>query len=134
MDEIKHFTDYPEDEQASYAKEVTEKFKNHGFEVKSVEPLNGFFGKYNCIAYIKHPAFVSGIATVALFDGICGKVKIYTGLRMLYGGLSFNENLTYYSKDCDELDEDLHQLMLIIKTIRNEPMDIESRRKRGESE
>ena len=52
---------------------------------------------------------------------------------MLYGGLSFDENLTYYTKDCDGLDDDLHQLMLIIKTIRNEPMDIESRRKRGES-
>lgn len=42
MDEIKHFTDYPEDEQESYAKEVAEKFKSHGFEVKSVEPLDGF--------------------------------------------------------------------------------------------
>ena len=134
MDEIKHFTDYPESEQESYAKEVAEKFKSHGFEVKSVEPLDGFFGKYNCIAYIKHPAFVSGIATVAMFDGICGRVKIYNGLRMLYGGLSFNENLTYYTKDCDELDEDLYQLMLIIKAIKNEPMDIENRRKRGESE
>ena len=45
MDKIKHFTDYPEEEQASYAKEVAEKFKSHGFEVKSVEPLDGFFGK-----------------------------------------------------------------------------------------
>lgn len=69
-----------------------------------------------------------------MFDGICGRVKIYNGLRMLYGGLSFNENLTYYTKDCDELDEDLYQLMLIIKAIKNEPMDIKSRRERGESE
>ena len=35
MDKLKHFTDYPEEEQASYAKEVTEKFKSHGFEGKS---------------------------------------------------------------------------------------------------
>ena len=134
MDKPKQFTDYPEEVQESYVKELTEKFKSHGLEVKSVEPLGDLFGKYNCIAYIKHPAFVSGIATVAMFDGICGRVKIYTELRMLYGGLSFDEHLTYYTKDCDELDEDLHQLMLIIKSIRNEPMDIDSRRARDESD
>ena len=64
---------------------LKERFKSHGFKVKTLEPLRGMFGKFNCVAYIDHPAFVSGCATVAMFDGITGDVKISTGLVMLYG-------------------------------------------------
>ena len=112
---------------------LKERFKSHGFKVKTLEPLRGMFGKFNCVAYIDHPAFVSGCATVALFDGITGDVKISTGLVMLYGGLSFQEDEKIIAyNNTSELDERLHQLKLVINAIRKEPMDIDSRRKRGE--
>ena len=127
------FNNCSDSEKERIVQSITECFKEAGFKCKTMDPLCGMFGKYNCIAYIEHPAFVSKLATVAVFDGLSSNVKLCTGLSMLYGGLSFDrgEMLIQYDHT-STLSQELYQLKLIIKAIRNEPMDIQSRRYRGE--
>ena len=127
------FNNYSDSEKERIVQRLTECFKEAGFKFKTMDPLCGMFGKYNCIAYIEHPAFVGQNATVAVFDGLSDNVKLCTGLVMLYGGLAFNRGEMFIQYDnIGMLSQELYQLKLIIKAIRNEPMDIQSRRYRGE--
>lgn len=127
------FNNCTDSEKERIVQSITECCKKVGFKVKTMDPLCGMFGKYNCIAYIEHPAFVSKLATVAVFDGLSSNVKLCTGLSMLNGGLSFDRGEMLIQYDyTGTLSQELYQLKLIIKAIRNEPMDIQSRRYRGE--
>ena len=99
------------------AKSIFEQIE--GVICKTNEPLGDLFGQYNIAALIEHPAFVSGSALIALFDGITGKLKVYDKLVKLYGGLSFEQSAAEYDvdQDNDKILDCLYQDSLIVKQI-----------------
>lgn len=129
------FTKLSEEEQKTVFEKVKSIFAEFkGLKTKTTEPLGDMFGTYNISAHIEHPAFTSGNALIALFDGITGKLKVYDKLQMQYGGLSLDQT----SKELD-VDEDKEEILnkiwqtqLVISTIKELPMDIRSRESRGE--
>jgi len=125
------FSELSEEEQKRIACTVATQFKECHLESKSVPPLGNLFGKYNVIGYVEHPAFVSGTATVAMFDGITGKVKVYTGLAVLYGGLAFDQDLKEFDPETDteELQTSLYWRRVVIGCLKEELITKEMRDK-----
>ena len=127
------FTKLPKEKQKARFEKAKALFANFkDLTYRTVEPLTDMFGDYNLGVSIQHPAFINGRALVALFDGISGKIRVYDYLKMCYGGLDFERsgNDLDVVRDQTEIENRIHQALLIISAIKELPMDIKSREQR----
>lgn len=118
------FEKLTEEKQKAELDKVKEVFDSMELISKSIGEVPGYFGKYNLCSYVEHPAFMDGHAHIAMFDGITGKVKIDRRLVVCYGGLTFRGDTVEYDveKNYDEICDDIHQLKLIVKALKPEPI------------
>ncbi len=118
------FEKLTEEKQKAEFDKVKKVFDYMELTSKSIGEVPGYFGKYNLCSYVEHPAFMNGHAHIAMFDGITGKVKIDRRLVVCYGGLTFRGDAVEYDveKDYDEICDDIHQLKLIVKALKPEPI------------
>ena len=86
--------------------------------------MEGYFGKYNLIGYIEHPAFTNGNANIGRFDGITGKLHIFKEIAVLYGGLAYWDCEQEYDVEApnDDIVQQLYQMKRLVEHIKEEPL------------
>ena len=121
---IPKFQELPEEVQKARVEKLKAMYDDVGIKTKTIPEMEGYFGKYNLIDYIDHPAFTNGSANIGRFDGITGKLHIFKAIAVLYGGLAYWECEQEYDVEApnDDIVQQLYQMKRLVEHIKEEPI------------
>ena len=119
---ISKFQELPEEVQKARIEKLKAMYDDVGIKTKTIPEMEGYFGKYNLIGYIDHPAFTNGSANLGRFDGISGKLHVFKAIAVLYGGLAYWDCEQEYDVEApnDDIVQQLYQMKRLVEHIKEE--------------